>query len=162
MRTRAIFSFLAVCVMVPGQQRPRPEKLYTGAAEVQEMTAKAAKERKPDQGNFIQPLLTLAPYNFNLEYRDQSVDTPPLSHLTDAEMIYVVDGAAVITTGGTLVDEKKAGANLTGTSIQGGTPRRIAKGDFVMVPASTPHAFTKTEGHFVIMSVHMPKDGAGK
>ena len=42
-------------------------------------------------------------------------------------------------TGGKLVNEKRNGDNLSGTGIEGGMPRQIAKGDFVMVPENTAH-----------------------
>jgi hypothetical protein len=47
--------------------------------------------------------------------------------------------------------------NLSGTSVEGGTPRRIAKGDYIFVPENTPHSFTKTQGRLVIMSIHVPR-----
>jgi len=75
----------------------------------------------------------------------------------------VIEGAGTLTTGGKLRDEKRLNArNLTGTSLEGGTPRRIAPGDFILVPENTPHAFTKTEGTLVIMSLHLPAGGATK
>ena len=127
------------------------------------MITKAKKERKSDQGNFIQALLREAPYTANLEYRVQGIDTNPLSHEKEVEIIYVIEGAGTLTTGGKLRDEKRLNArNLTGTSLEGGTPRRIAPGDFILVPENTPHAFTKTEGTLVIMSLHLPAGGATK
>jgi mannose-6-phosphate isomerase-like protein (cupin superfamily) len=35
-------------------------------------------------------------------------------------------------------------------------PRRIAKGDWVMVPERTPHWFSQIEGTLVLMSIHVP------
>ena len=43
---------------------------------------------------------------------------------------------------------------------EGGTPRRIAKGDYVMIPENTAHSFTRLEGRLVIMSVYLPRNGA--
>ncbi|HKX64551.1 MAG TPA: hypothetical protein VJM78_04520, partial [Rhizomicrobium sp.] len=61
-------------------------------------------------------------------------------------------------TGGKLVGAKPAmpGA-LTqgGTSIEGGTPRKVAKGDYILVPANTPHQYTDVQG-LMIMTLHMP------
>jgi mannose-6-phosphate isomerase-like protein (cupin superfamily) len=168
MRLASVLTFVAAAFVAfaqqAGQQRtPQPERTFTSASEVDAMIAKAKSERKPDQANFVQQILKLAPYNVNLEYRVEGLDTPATLHETESEMIYVVDGAAILTQGGKLVDEKRSNpTNLTGTSIQGGAGRRIAKGDYVFVPAAVPHSFTKTEGRLVIMSVHVPKDGAGK
>ena len=152
--------FVTCAVMLAQQPAPRA---YTGAAEVTTMIEKAKKERKPDQGNFIQPLIQVAPYGVvNLESRVQGIDTNPNVHETEAELIYVVEGACTFITGGTLKNEKRTNAaNRTGTGIEGGTPRRISKGDWVLVPEGTAHAFTKTEGSLVIASLHFPKP-AGK
>jgi quercetin dioxygenase-like cupin family protein len=47
---------------------------------------------------------------------------------------------------------------VTGTSIEGGTSRKLAKGDWVMVPEKTPHWFTQVEGALVLMSIHLPRE----
>ena len=60
-------------------------------------------------------------------------------------------------TGGTLRDEKRTNPeNLTGSAIDGGMPRRLAKGDWVIVPEKTPHWFSQIEGTLVLMSIHVP------
>src|SRR5580704_19507842 len=90
-------------------QRPAA-KTFTSAADVAAMISKAKNERKPDQANFIQPLLQAAPYNVNLEYRVKGVDTTPNIHETDAEIVYVVDGAGTLTVGGKLLGLKRLNA----------------------------------------------------
>jgi len=138
-------------------------KTFTSAADVAAMITKAKNERKSDQPNFVQPLLQAAPYTENLEYRVQGVDSNPNVHETEAEIFYVVEGGGTLTTGGKLVNEKRMNAtNLSGTGIEGGTSRHIAKGDFFLVPENTPHSFTKTEGTLVVASMHIPRGGAAK
>jgi mannose-6-phosphate isomerase-like protein (cupin superfamily) len=74
-------------------------------------------------------------------------------------LFYVVEGAGTLVTGGTLKDERRTNpANLTGTAIEGGTSRRLAKGDWVMVPEKTPHWFTQVDGALVLMSIHLPRE----
>ena len=132
-------------------------KLFASSSDVTAMMAKAKSERKPDQPNFIQPIVQLAPYTANLEYRVAGVKAPASVHEREAEMFYVVEGAGTLVTGGTLRDEKRTNAeNLTGSAIDGGTPRRIAKGDWVMVPEKTAHWFSQVEGTIVLMSIHLP------
>jgi mannose-6-phosphate isomerase-like protein (cupin superfamily) len=136
---------------------PPSPRLFAGSAEVMEMIAKAKRERKPDQPNFVQPIVRLAPYTANLEYRVGGVAAPASVHEREAEMFYVIDGAGTLVTGGTLRDEKRTNAeNLTGSAIDGGTPRRIAKGDWVMVPEKTAHWFSQIEATLVLMSIHLP------
>jgi mannose-6-phosphate isomerase-like protein (cupin superfamily) len=158
---RPLIILLSAATVLLAQQPAA--KTFTGAADVAAMIAKAKKERKPDQPNFVQPLLLADPYKVNLEYRAEGVDTNPNVHETEAEIFYVVEGGGTLTTGGKLRDEKRLNAtNLTGTAIDGGTPRRIAKGDFILVPENTPHWFTKTEGTLVVMTVHVPRGETSK
>jgi mannose-6-phosphate isomerase-like protein (cupin superfamily) len=154
-----IVTLMSPAIVVSAQQPVAKD--FSSAADVQAMIEKAKKERKPDQPNFIQPILKAAPYNVNLEYRVQGIDTNPNIHDVEAEIVYVVDGAGVLTTGGTLKDERRTNAtNRTGSKLEGGTPRRIAKGDYIMIPENTAHSFTQVEGRLVIMSVHVPRGGA--
>ncbi len=151
----------AVALAQPPAQQP--DKTFTSGAEVEAMIAKAKAERKPDQPNFIQPLLRLAPYAVNLEYRVEGIDTTPNVHEKQAELVYVVEGAGTFTMGGKLRDEKRLNAgNLTGSSIEGGAQRHISKGDFIFVPENTAHAFTNTQGTLVIMSLHLPRGEASR
>jgi mannose-6-phosphate isomerase-like protein (cupin superfamily) len=124
------------------------------AADVTAMIAKAKADRK-DEANIAQTMIALAPYNVSLEYR-ASVG-PAAVHDTEAELFYIVDGSATLVTGGKLTNEKRTNAeNLTGTGIEGGQSRHVAKGDFVMVPEHTPHWFSKIDGTVVLMSLHLP------
>jgi len=138
-------------------QAPAPApKLFASAADVTAMMTKAKTTRKPDQANLSQPILSLAPYNANLEYRVGNNQNASL-HEKEAEMFYVVDGAATLVTGGKLRDERRTNPeNLSGTGIEGGQRQRIAKGDFVMVPENTPHWFDQIEGNLALMSIHLP------
>ena len=149
---------LAALAQQPAGRNPAPApRLFAGSADVTAMMAKAKNERKPDQPNFVQPIVQLAPYNANLEYRVAGVAAPASVHEREAEMFFVVEGAGTLVTGGTLRDEKRTNAeNLAGSGIDGGTPRHLAKGDWVMVPEKTAHWFTQIEGTIVLMSIHLP------
>ena len=154
-----IFTLLSTAgfAQQPAPQNPPPPKLFAGSADMAAMIAKAKAERKPDQANFVQPIVRSAPYSANLEYRVAGVNAPASVHERDAEMFYVIEGAGALVTGGTLRDEKRTNAeNLTGSAIDGGTSRRLVKGDWVMVPAKTAHWFTQIDGTLVLMSIHLP------
>jgi mannose-6-phosphate isomerase-like protein (cupin superfamily) len=139
------------------QTAPPAPKLFAASADVTAMIAKAKTERKPDQANFVQPIVQLAPYTSNLEYRVAGVAAPASLHEREAEMFYVVEGSGMLVTGGTLREEKRTNAeNLSGSAIDGGTSRRLAKGDWAMVPEKTPHWFTQIDGTLVLMSIHLP------
>ena len=163
MRAHVFFTVLTILSSSAfAQQPPAPgaapaPRLFASSADVTAMMAKAKSERKPDQPNFIQPIVQLAPYNANLEYRVAGVKAPASVHEREAEMFYVVEGSGTLVTGGTLREEKRTNAeNLTGSGVDGGTPRHIAKGDWVMVPEKTPHWFSQIDGTIVLMSIHLP------
>ncbi len=148
-RISLAISLVAVAVMAQ-----QPEKLAVTASEIATLTAKAKAERKPDQPTFAQPIISYAPYGANLEYR--AAIGPSSVHTKYAEMFVVVDGSATLMTGGKLVNEKKNGDNFSGTAIEGGSSRPVAKGDVVIVPPNTPHWFSKINGTIVLMSFRLP------
>ena|SRR5580765_2913132 len=134
-------------------------KTFVSAADVTALMAKAKATRKPDQANLVQPLLQLAPYSANLEYRAGVANAAV--HEKEAEMFYVVDGAGTLVTGGKLTAENRTNAeNLSGSGIEGGKSQRVAKGDFIMVPENTPHWFSAIEGTLTLMSIHLPRAGS--
>jgi mannose-6-phosphate isomerase-like protein (cupin superfamily) len=135
-----------------------PPRLFTSSAELTAMIARAKSERRSDQANFTQPILQAAPYNANLEYRVAGLNANASVHEREAEMFYVVDGSGTLVTGGRLRDERRTNAdNLSGSGIDGGSPRRVAKGDFAMVPEGVPHWFGEVDGALVLMSIHLPR-----
>jgi mannose-6-phosphate isomerase-like protein (cupin superfamily) len=70
----------------------------------------------------------------------------------------VIDGSATMVTGGKLVKEARTNAeNLSGTGIEGGSSRTVAKGDFIIVPENTPHWFSAINDTLVLMSFHVPR-----
>jgi mannose-6-phosphate isomerase-like protein (cupin superfamily) len=63
-------------------------------------------------------------------------------HEKETDVFYVVDGAATLITGGTMVGGKSAGAGqLRGTDIRGGEAHHLSKGDVMVIPAGIPHWF---------------------
>jgi len=130
-------------------------KLFTSSSDITALIAKAKADRKNNAPTVTEPILRLAPYNASLEYR--AAVGPAAVHEKDAEFFYVIDGTATMMTGGKLTEEKRNGDNLTGTGIEGGTTRAVAKGDFIVVPENTAHWFNKIDGVLVLMSLHVPR-----
>ena len=143
-------------VAQPAQQSTeKPTNLFMSASQINDLIEKAKSERKPNQANVLEPILELGGYDGHLEYR-ASVGNAAL-HETEAELFYVIDGSATLTTGGKLVNEKRTdAANLNGSAIEGGTKRNIAKGDWILVPQNTPHWFSPINGVLVLYSMHVP------
>ena len=156
--TGSIVLLLASTMTSPlkAQNAPDATKLFTSSADVQVLIAKAKAERKDGEPMVSEPILTLAPYKVDLEYR--AGVRPPSIHVREAEILYVIEGSGTFVMGGKLVKEVRTDpANPTGTSIQGGTTRSVAKGDFMVVPQGTPHWFNKINGTMVTMSLHVPR-----
>ncbi len=145
----------------PGAQMDGPMmKTYASAADVQALLAKAKAERKEGQVMVAERILSLAPYVTNLEYRP--IEGAVAVHEKEAEMVYVIDGTGTLTTGGKVVGEKRTNdANLSGTSIDGGSAQAINKGDFAIIPENTPHQFKPSGGPLVLMTFHVPRTAGG-
>jgi mannose-6-phosphate isomerase-like protein (cupin superfamily) len=134
-------------------------KTFATSNDVVGLIAKAKADRKENQPLVSEPILALAPYRANLEYR--TAMAPAALHETEAEVMYVIEGAGTIVTGGKLTDEKRTNsANLTGTTIAGGTSQAISKGDFLVVPQNTPHQITPTGAPIILMTLHVPRTAA--
>jgi quercetin dioxygenase-like cupin family protein len=152
---------LLAAVLIPlpalAQEAPKPTKLFATSAEVQSLVAKAKAEHKT--GNTVELVVNDEGYPFQLEYRTET--TPPSIHPTHAELIEVIEGSCTLITGGKLVGAKPVAPGAmtgSGASIDGGSKRKIAKGDYIMVPANTPHQYTEVKG-LIMMTLHMPVAG---
>jgi mannose-6-phosphate isomerase-like protein (cupin superfamily) len=96
-------------------------------------------------------------------------ETPPgvaAVHFKVSEIYHVMDGAAMLVTGGAMVNAKmrpadalavrlEDGPGASGTSIEGGLSRRIKAGDVVVIPAGVPHWFSKIEGSITYVVVRV-------
>jgi mannose-6-phosphate isomerase-like protein (cupin superfamily) len=93
----------------------------------------------------------------NMEHRVNMPQNASI-HDKEAELFYVVDGGGTIVTGGKLTNASRQNAdNSTGSGIEGGTSKKIAKGDFILVPEGTPHWFSAIDGELTLMSLHLPR-----
>lgn len=161
MRTFAVVALAGIALSAAQAQAPSTQtmKLYASSADVQALIANAKKIRKDDQPMVSQPIVRLAPYAANLEYRPAV--GPAAIHEKEAEIFYVVDGAATLVTGGKLVNEKRTNPdNLNGAAIENGQSQAVAKGDFFIVPDGSPHWFSEIKSTLVLMSLHIPRTAA--
>jgi mannose-6-phosphate isomerase-like protein (cupin superfamily) len=138
-------------------QTQAPTPLQGGQVTAAELAAIVAKQPKDRNGN--QTFLQLAPYNVSMEHR---VNVPQNAsvHDKEAELFYVIDGSATLVTGGKLVNPARNGDNQTASTVEGGSAKRMAKGDFFLVPEGTPHWFSKIDGELTLMSLHLPRNPA--
>ncbi len=90
-------------------------------------------------------------------------DAPGLAevHDRDTDILYVLEGAATLVTGGTVTGEKQTAADeRRGDAIVGGKSRSLAKGDLVVVPNGTPHQFTAVTAPLLYYVVKVTAGGS--
>ena len=164
MRGIIVCCMVAVSIAVADAQQPQApapdltKAAYVSAADLAAMVAK----QPSDRNGTISRLLQAPPYAVNIEHRVPVPQTASV-HETEAELFYVIDGAATLVTGGKLIEPTRNGANLSSTKgVEGGVSQKLAKGDFVMVPAGVPHWFTDIQGSITQMALHLPIAAAPK
>ena len=75
-------------------------------------------------------------------------------HESEDDVWYVLDGAGTLVTGGTVVDAATASVGeIRGASVKGGEARHVQKGDFVYIPAGTPHWISAVDGPELLYTV---------
>ena len=139
---------------------PPPDiKTYLASPDIQALIAKA--KAMPPKPLISQPIVGTGAYRANLEYR-AGPPAPASIHDTENELMVVVDGSGTITTGGTLVDGTRTNpANQSGSSIAGGTPTHLVKGDMTIVPAGVPHQIAGDPA-IALMTFHVPNPWPGR
>jgi mannose-6-phosphate isomerase-like protein (cupin superfamily) len=124
---------------VLAQPAPHPVKLYSSGADVAAMIAKA----KASGGNLNVLIANDEGYPVMMEYR--SKQTPASIHPAQSELVEVLEGGCTLVTGGKIVNG----------AIEGGSSRKVGKGDYILIPSNTPHWYTDPQG-LAMMTIHMP------
>jgi mannose-6-phosphate isomerase-like protein (cupin superfamily) len=87
-------------------------------------------------------------------------------HFKVSEVYHVMKGSGTLVTGGTVVNPKtrtadsvevtrEDGPGVTGTAIQGGVNHELKEGDVIIIPAGTPHWFSKINGSIVYLVIRI-------
>jgi mannose-6-phosphate isomerase-like protein (cupin superfamily) len=126
---------------------------YMSAAEV----AAGVKKLGNDRADVSFHVFNIPPYAVNAAHR-APVAQIANQHEAQTELFIVMEGTAAIVTGGHIVGPARNGTNVTGKTIEGGTKQKLAKGDFLIVPAGVPHMFTDIAPAGVdLMQLYLPK-----
>ena len=129
--------------------------VHAGDAEVRALIDKVHKERQPGQMVAASPILRHDGYTALLEHRIGPGNVNV--HEASAEFFHVLEGSGTLVTGGTVVEPKRSGTNVTGTDIVGGVSQTVKAGDVFVIPAGIPHWFKTVDGKLVMTSIHLPK-----
>src|SRR5262249_43486070 len=125
---------------------------FISAADVAGLITKSPADRNA----LGQRMLQLGAYNVNLEHR--VMNQAAAVHEKEAELFYVIEGSGTVITGGKLVGETRTNeTNLSGTSIEGGSSKKVSKGDWFMVPEGVPHQIPNVDGALSVMTLHLPR-----
>lgn len=127
-RTFIVIVMLATCLEVTSAQQAAPQVTYLDAEKFAALAAKGgALANGPD-------------FSASLARRNKPGQVE--IHTKETDIFYIVDGSATFVTGGTMVGGKETRPNqMLGTDMQGGQTRQLKKGDFISIPAGTPHWF---------------------
>jgi mannose-6-phosphate isomerase-like protein (cupin superfamily) len=119
-------------------------------------TYAAATTKNP---NLHETIIQSAPYTLSLEHRVGKANAA--QHAGSAELMIVLEGSGLFTSGGAIVNPTVSGSNTSGPDISGGTSRNVVKGDMMIVPENTPHQFLPDAGGPLIMATMLvPRSGA--
>ena len=98
-------------------------------------------------------------------YRAEGDKQTAALHYKVSEVYHVIKGSAAFVTGGTLVNAKtreagsmevnEDGPGSSGTAIQGGVTHQLKAGDVIVIPAGTPHWFSKIDGSIAYLVIRM-------
>ena len=106
------------------------------------------------------PVANESHYRINIVNRDKP--GPAMAHATGpakgTEVHYILDGAATVVTGGTLIRPAGEGRSGAPSRIDNGVERHVAKGDVVVIPAGTPHWYKEVDGSVTYLEVRFDVD----
>ena len=136
-------------------QTPPDPTSFASSAEVRAVIAQMAHDIKPTEDMVYHPLLTAAPYTVAVEYWVRPKQAA--AHLTEAELLYVLEGSGTLVSGGTLANAHHWYGETNGGDVVGGKTRPLKPGDVVLVPEGVPHWFGIDGGKLVMLTLHMPR-----
>lgn len=146
---------------ISAQAPPAGEKAPLPATDVKGTEIKAFIDKLPKNAISDLPIRTVDVGGYRVGvygvFRPKSVKQDAILHeVTTTEVYYMLEGAATLVTGGTLVEQRReppTGTNVRGSRIEGGVSRRVVPGDVVIIPGRTPHWWTDMDGDIRYMIV---------
>ena len=141
-RNFSIALSLGLLLAAPAQTKPpAPEPFkFLSAGEVQALTA------KPGIGPKTAHLAEHAGFDVEYALRGDAGNLVEV-HAHTSHYIHILNGSGTLTYGGTVTaPQKTAPGEIRGNAVAGGTVIALHAGDYVQIPAGTPHLFNATRG----------------
>jgi mannose-6-phosphate isomerase-like protein (cupin superfamily) len=135
------------------------------AAQVQAFIKDAPRDRNSDR-----PIRVIDTGSYRVGvfgvFRPKDAPITATVHQTNVtETYYMLEGAGVLVTGGTLRTPAKPRQSTLGDwtdlgsdGIEGGVSRRLSKGDVVIIPGGVPHGWASVEGDVTYLIVRSDPD----
>jgi mannose-6-phosphate isomerase-like protein (cupin superfamily) len=147
---------IALFVFAAGAQTTSPSDFHS-AQDIQSTLASLIPTSQAS-GYASDKLFDAGTHSLALSVRTKSGGGEAHAHYDDIMM--VVDGAATEITGGAVVDAQTgADGETRGSSVAGGHPQPIAKGDIIHILAGTPHQMIVAPGGSIRYIVVKIKEG---
>jgi glc operon protein GlcG len=147
---------VAASLLIAGDETQAPAT-YKAASD---LMATLAKNAGKTPGQASSPIANEARYRINVVRRDSP--GVAMAHSTGpakgTEVHYIIDGAATVVTGGTIMRPAGASKGAGSATIQGGETRRVSKGDVIVIPAGTNHWYKEVEGSVTYLEVRFDVD----
>ncbi len=119
---------------------------YYSAVDLQKMEQQLRQQGSLKTKGIAPEMLEKYPGHYTM-LTIRAVDGRVEEHAHYADVFFIVDGEASLTTGGTVVDaETIAPGEIEGKRIEGGVTRKLAKGDVIHISPNVPHQMLIEKG----------------
>ncbi|MDP1932177.1 MAG: AraC family ligand binding domain-containing protein [Gammaproteobacteria bacterium] len=135
---------LLVVIGVSAQTPPVAPALYMKGTDIAAALQSSLAER-PAMGASL--ITTSDHYRINLITRTEAHGA--IVHRPGTELHFIVEGAGILTTGGTVNRPADGGPATTRNAVS----QRVEKGDAILIPEGTPHHYTAVEGAITYLEV---------
>jgi mannose-6-phosphate isomerase-like protein (cupin superfamily) len=139
--------------IVAAAQAPPPPAVDITGADIKTFIDKLPKDQVSDKPIRIADVGGYKVGVYAVLRPKSSVQEAVLHETSVTEIYYMLEGAATLVTGGTLVDPKPPvlspntkRPNRFGRAIQDGVSRRVVAGDVVIIPGRVPHWWSSLDG----------------
>lgn len=143
---------LGVCLAAASARAAGQSAAATCLTEA-ELSAALKEAAKTAPAMHTAPVKNEDHYRINIVRRTTAAGA--IAHPDGTEVHHIVEGAATLVTGGTIVRPTGGGSGrgAAAATIDGGVARRVAKGDVILIPAGTPHWYRDLEGPITYLEV---------
>ncbi|MEQ1945951.1 MAG: hypothetical protein ABL995_02100 [Bryobacteraceae bacterium] len=153
---KSILCALAAVCLLSAQAKKAVPAVYISSSDIQTTLKKAPADSVLDQQISMVEAGSVR-VGVGVVHRSAKAEQTSISHDELTEIYHILSGSGTLVTGGTLVKPQRippdsttvkdlAGPSLRGSDVANGNSRTVGAGDVVIIPAGTPHYFSKIEG----------------